>query len=255
MNNYPSLILQCEDSLEGILTAIYEAFVEKNKKVDFSDGDIHISIGEGQNMLLFATEKRVKTDLDKAYKTLNAVQKQISYLAYKRILSALCHFSSDRGDAVLGFLIHGFKKGAQVVEDLANPYVLRVMELSRKVDNESHNFCGFVRFREIGSLLYSEIEPKCDVLPLVKDHFDDRFPNENYAIFDKKRNYALVHKAFGETIFIAEEDWTLDLSGYQDAFEELWIQYFKSIAIVERKNVRCQNNLLPKWYRKNMIEF
>ncbi len=249
------LILQCEDSLEGILTAIYEAFVQKKNLPSYEDGDISICIGEGQNRMLFATEVEIKTDLDRAYKTLNAVQKQISYYAYSQVLSALCHFSPDRGDAVLGFLIHGFAKGARVTEDYANPYVMRVMELARKANNESHNFCGFIRFHDMGKFLYADVEPKCDVLPLMKAHFDDRFVNEHYVIYDKNRKYALVHKAYGESIFVRGEEWNVNFSGYEDAFEELWKGCFAHIAIKERTNPRCQNNLLPKWYRKNMVEF
>ena len=84
MNKCPSLILQCEDSLEGILTAIYDAFVEKNKRGEYHDGDIAIAIGENHDMSLFAEEIRVVTDLDKAQKTLLSIQKKISYQAYKR---------------------------------------------------------------------------------------------------------------------------------------------------------------------------
>ena len=63
MNKCPSLILQCEDSLEGILTAIYDAFVEKNKMNEYKDGDISIEIGENHTMSLFAQQIEVKTDL------------------------------------------------------------------------------------------------------------------------------------------------------------------------------------------------
>ena len=249
------LILRCEDSLEGILTAIYDAFVQKKRLPDFEDGDISISIGEGYNMTLFLEEIEVKTDLDKAYKTLNTVQRQISYYAYSQVLSALCHYAPERGNVVLGFLIHGFAKGSCVTEDYANPYVMRVMELARKANNESHNFCGFVRFHDMGRFLYGEVEPKCNVLPLVKEHFDDRYPNEHYVLYDKTRKYALVHKAFGESIFVSGEDWNVNLDGYQDGFESLWKGYFEHIAIEARRNPRCQNNLLPKWYRRNMVEF
>ena len=48
--------------------------------------------------------------------------------------------------------IAGFPMGAKVIEDMANPYVMRVLELSRKVDNESHLFCGFVRFFDLGKI-------------------------------------------------------------------------------------------------------
>ena len=257
MNNYPSLILQCEDSVEGILTAIYDAFVEKNKMTDFQDGDISIAIGDNLNVNLFAREIQVKTDLNKAQKTLGAIQSRISYKAYKNVMSALCHFALDRGDAAFGYLMKGFSMGAQVTEALGDSYVMRIMELSRKVDNESHLFCGFVRFHDLGKFLYSEVDPKCNVLPQVMDHFEDRFPNEHYVIYDSRRQMALVHPAFGKSFFVYGNEWNIDveLTKRQDQFEVLWTQYFEHIAIKERKNPRCQNNLLPKWYRKNMVEF
>ena len=255
MNNCPSLMLQCEDSLEGILTALYDAFVEKNKMKYYTDGDISIEIGENHTMFLFAQQIYVETDLDKAQKTLMSIQKKISYLAYKSVLSALCHFDADRGNAVLGFLIKGFPMGAKVMEDMADPYVMRILELSRKVNNESHLFCGFVRFFDLGKFLYAEIEPKCNVLPQIMDHFSDRYPNEHYVICDKKREIALIHLAFGESFFVSGNEWNIDLEQQEDYFERLWSQYFKTIAIEERLNPRCQNNLIPKWYRKHMPEF
>ncbi len=255
MNKCPSLILQCEDSVEGILTAIYDAFVEKNKMFHFQDGDISIVIGENQDRFLFAEIIEVETDLNKAQKTLVSIQRKISYLAYKRVLSALCHYDSDRGNAVLGFLIKGFPMGAKVIDVLSDPYVMRIMELSRKVDNESHMFCGLVRFHDLGKFLYSEIEPKCNVLPQVLEHFEDRYPNENYVIYDKKKQIALVHPAFRQSFFVYGDKWNVDVNQYVDRFEELWKEYFVHIEIKERHNPHCQNNLLPKWYRKDMIEF
>lgn len=255
MSSCPSLILQCEDSVEGILSAVYDAFVEKKKMSSYTDGDITIAIGDNLNVHLFARELEVKTDLEKAQKTLSAIQKRIGYQAYKNIVSALCHFALDRGDAVFGYLVKGFAMGAQVTEALSDPYVMRIMELSRKVDNESHLFCGFVRFHDLGKFLYSEVDPKCNVLPQVMEHFEDRFPNEHYVIYDSRHHVALVHQAYGKSFFVYGDVWNIDTTKQHDYFEQLWEEYFRSIAIKERKNTRCQNNLVPKWYRKNMVEF
>ena len=255
MSKCPSLILQCEDSLEGILTAIYDAFVEKNKMEEFCEGDIAIAIGENHTLSLFARQIEVETDLDKAQKTLLSIQKKISFAAYKKVLSALCHYDAERGNVVFRFLLKGFKQGGSVLEVLADPNVMRLIELSRKVDNESHLFCGFVRFFDLGKFLYAEIEPKCHVLPQIMEHFSGRYPNEHYVIYDKKRRVALIHLAYGDSFFVAGDAWNIDLNQHEDYFERLWKQYFKTIAIEERYNPRCQNNLVPKWYRKHMIEF
>lgn len=255
MNKCPYLILQCEDSLEGILTAIYDGFVEKNKKINFQDGDICIAIGEAQDLYLFAKTKTIKTDLSKAQKTLFSIQKKISYFAYKQVVSALCHFDKDRGDAVFGFLVKGFQMGPKVMEALSNPYVMRVMELARKVDNEAHLFTGVLRFHDVGKFLYSEIEPKCNVLPKIMEHFEDRYPNEHYVIYDKKKQMALVHPAYQQSFFVYGDEWNINLTQCTDYFEALWKEYFTHIAIKERHNPTCQNHLLPKWYRKHMPEF
>ncbi|MFR5337313.1 MAG: DUF4130 domain-containing protein [Blautia producta] len=40
-----------------------------------------------------------------------------------------------------------------------------------------------------------------------------------------------------------------------DYFAVLWKQYFSTMEIRERHNEQCQNQLLPKWYRKYMMEW
>lgn len=253
------LILRCEDHIDGILTAIYDAFVYKNHMKSPYEDNITISIGEGGDLSLFAKEETVVTDWKKAQKTVYAIQRKLGYSIYDTVFYALCHFEEDRASAVLGYLVRAFATGSRIREYLADPYVMRVLELSRKVANECQKFYGFLRFRDTGSFLFSELEPKCDVLPVLAEHFSDRYPNEDFIIYDKKRKYALVHPAYQECFFATGEEFRQNLtdkgmSGYQDEFELLWKRYFKSMAIKERKNERCQNNLLPKWYRKTMLE-
>lgn len=44
----------------------------------------------------------------------------------------------------------------------------------------------FIRFRELeNGILFSEITPKAQILTCVADHFEDRFPLENWIIYDK----------------------------------------------------------------------
>ena len=52
------------------------------------------------------------------------------------------------------------------------PAVMRVMELSRKTSNEANSFIRIYQIEELkGNVLYSRIEPKCDVLSQVYAHF------------------------------------------------------------------------------------
>lgn len=260
------LILHCENRIDGILTAIYDAFVYKNRMPGPYQDTISIQIGDGGNVNLFAKEIEVATDSIKAEKTVYAIQSKLGYSIYRTIFHALCHYDEERATVVLGYLVRAFAKGRQIQEYMADPYVMRVLELYRKVGNECQKMEGFLRFRDMGEFLYSEIEPKCDDLPIMQDHFADRYPNENFIIYDSKREYALVHpkyqpcffasrEAIADSIKVLTDKTGEDALAAIDHFEALWRRYFSTIAIEARENERCQNNLLPKWYRKNMLEF
>ena len=136
------IVLRCEDSLEGIFTALFDAFVCKNKmKAPYTDS-ISIAAGEGE-MTLFAREIEVQTDAQKVQKTVYSIQSRLGYPVYDTLLHALCHFEGNRGTAVLGYLVRAFAQGRGISDQLADPFALRVMELSRKVDNELDKLLGF----------------------------------------------------------------------------------------------------------------
>ncbi len=265
------MILRCEDSLEGIFTAIYDAFVYKNRMEQPYTDSIQIAIGEGGNLSLFAREISVVTDADKVYKTVHTIQNRLGYSVYDTLLCALCHFAEDRGSAVLGYLVRAFAKGKSVSEHLSDPYVMRVMELSRKVCNERQRFYGFLRFQlvpmgqldglaEAGAIpggekgiLWAQMEPKCNLVPLMMEHFSDRYPNEHFIIYDPIRKLAAVHEAYHACVLVMGQDLSLS-RGEGDYIEELWKHYFASVEIKARHNERCQQNMMPVWHRKHMPE-
>ena len=249
------IILRCEDSLEGIFTAIYDAFVYKNNLNFPYNDNIQIAIGEEGNLSLFAKEISIKTDITKAQKTVGAIQNKLGFSVFNTLLLALCHYDDNRATIVLAYLVRAFKTGLQIQEYLADEYVMRVLELSRKVSNEADKMRGFLRFKDINNILISEIEPKCNLVPIIAEHFEDRFVNENFIIYDRKRNYSVVHPAYKQSYFVTGKLINSDKLATNDYFEDLWKQYFNTMEIKERENYNCQRTLLPEWYRKNMVEF
>lgn len=257
------IILLCQDSIDGIFTAIYEGFRIKNEKYgakgeNYQD-NIEICMKSDYEISMFAQYISVETDYEKSYKTAGAIKNRMGIESYYRVLNALCHFSSDRGTKVFGYLIRGFKMGEAVMEILSDRYVMDTMELARKANNEALRFKGFVRFKEIGNTLYSVIEPKCNMIPLIGGHFSDRYPNENWIIYDKNRKLAAVHRKYDQWIIVdgdsVDGQYLESEFERQDHYGELWKAFYNAVYIKERKNEKCQNNMIPKWYRKNMLEF
>lgn len=60
-------------------------------------------------------------------------------------------------------------------------------------------------FQEIGGrFLLAKIQPGNDILSLMALHFSNRFPNENWVIYDEKRQKALCHEKGKECVMRKE---------------------------------------------------
>lgn len=253
------IIFVCEDSIESILSSIYTAFEYCKKGYSPLDLDIIINSSGSYDIELFATYIHIDTDIDKASKTINHIKHKLGFYIYTDVLRTLCHYDNNRGTILFKYLYDCFKYGASEMSNLSKDYVRSIMEMSRKVGNEAHHYYGFVRFNNYNGILYSQIQPKCNIIPMIIEHFSDRFPCENWIIEDKTRKTFAVHKAFGDTqIIIGEYDIDVMFNNslqINDEYEELWKIFFDSIAIKERENKNCQRNLLPLWMRTYMNEF
>ena len=148
----------------------------------------------------------------------------------------------------------------QLMGNLANPAIHRVFELARFTANEAHYHLEFLRFRELeNGILYAEIGPKNNVLTFIVPHFADRFPLENFVIYDERRNIYAMHPARGDWYLVYGEEEVNQiehtLSQEEKKYSELFCQFFHTIAIKERENYRLQRNMLSLRYREYMTEF
>lgn len=257
-------IYHCDNSIDGILTALFDAFTCKKALTKETPWDklpadiITIQPGEGGNYSLFSTWIDVETDADKAALTMQTIQKRLGMRVYDAVFHTLCHYDDGRANLLFHFLIKAFQTGPRIIDMLADPHVMSIFEYDRKVSNEAHFFIELMRFTAIPGALYGRISPKCTVLPFICDHFVDRYYHENFIIYDETHQIAAVHKA-GASDFFLTDDPTMDVDmerfKEQDPFTSLWGVFFDSVAIKQRDNERCQNTLLPKWYRKHLDEF
>jgi len=252
------IVLLHDGTLDGIFTAIYDGFVIKNKRYKESYNDnISVENIHTYQQQFFREYIVVKTDSDKAAKTVDSIVKKMGFSGYDIAMGVACHFSEEAGEVLFGYLVRGFKTGKEVINKLTDTYVMRAFELSRKTYHESHQFREFIRFSDVKGRLYAKIEPKCNILHTLGGHFADRFPAENWIIYDEKHHVAAVHPQYNEWFLVddTEVDFERLDSMAQDEYVDLWKLFVDTIAIEQRKNERCQNNFVPKWYRKNMTEW
>ncbi len=245
----------CEDTPEGIFTAVYDAWAAR-----IPDDRLHLMTEQEMNFSLFTEYRQVETDQEKAVKVARSIRQKIADEAYVQVYYASLSDEEDKVDAIYHFLKQGFRYGARVLDMHGLAQVCRVYELYRAVSNENQKYRGFVRFAEIGrqgqKILLARIRPKNQLLPLLGQHFADRFGQENFAIIDDERAMGYFH---GETAFLSKVDIAqidrLWREKRDTAYEELFRTFFHSIAIKERENYVCQRTMCPIRYRDYMVEF
>lgn len=257
-------LYQCEDSLEGIFTAIYNIYEDKRNREE-------VMVCTDEENLLFAEAVMVQTDVDKAEKVIRTLRRQFGEEDYYSLCLALASEDERKAQAVYRTVAKGItakcRKG-HLLDDLSDEWVHLAFALGRAAGREYDHLRGFLRFEELEQgILYAQIEPKNRILPFLMNHFADRFPKENFMIYDESRKILGIHEA-GDFNHSRRNSWYLvqcgeeltvnvstERSETERAYQKLFHYFCQKIAIQERRNLNLQRNMLPLRYREYMTEF
>lgn len=252
-------IYLCDNSIDGIFTAIYLAWSSRyghsNIKIEEkSEGSKY------SNIELFSEYITVDTDLDLASKVSASIRSKISEEAFEMVCRVALSDYMGKADMIYRFLILGFHIGSAITQQLSNEIVNEVFKINRYVSREAYHFIEFIRFSEQeNGMLTAVIHPKNNVITLITPHFEDRFPQERFLIYDENRKLASLHLPGNPWILAQLPQMQIKdidkVSFVEDEYRDLWKTFFDHIAIRERINPKLQRNNLPIRFRKDMTEF
>lgn len=248
-------VLVCEDTLEGILSAVHYAYMSR-----YGHDYTSIAIEGYLEQKMFTDYIQIDTDLDKAERVAQSIIRKISPQAYQWVEQAAmsCH-KDEKGDAIYRFLILGYAMGVASLGYLSNDAVLTVYKLAREVSRETQRLRGFVRFGQLDNgVMFAKLDPKHNQLIFLGRFFEERFPQMHWMIYDETRHLVCVHEA-GKAFYMMcnqqmEGEITQHYSTEETKFLAWWQTFVDTIAIKERHNPRCQMQMMPKMYWKNMPE-
>lgn len=252
------VVVICKNTIESIYSGIYQAYEMK-----CDPADTRLALEEEYEPELFDECIEVSPDPEKAAKVKRTLHREFGRENTRYLSYALVAGAADRADAVYHTIVVGLKRrlGFRVLENLADPYVMRVLELKRAVENEFLHLRGFLRFRELESgILYARMRPHHYVLELLMNHFEDRLPGEDFIIYDTGRGIMGVHQKDMEIYYVNHigdhgKENTPVYSDEELLYSEWFRGFCKSIAIKERKNTDLQRQMLPLRFRSDMTEF
>ncbi|WP_300564131.1 TIGR03915 family putative DNA repair protein [uncultured Acetatifactor sp.] len=252
----PMIVYRCEDTLESVFTAIYQAYEEKR-----NHDDTILSLTD--DPLLFAEDIPVTADEEKTRKVMRTLERRFGREDCERLAMALASEDEGKAQAIYRTVVQGLRgrcRPGHLFDNLADVWVHRAFALARGVSTEVGHQLQFLRFQELeNGMLFSRIGPKNDVVVFVMPHFADRLPIENFVIYDEKRNLFGIHPA-GKPWYLlrgeeADRPQNLRYSDREREYQELFRQFCHTITVEGRENRKLQRGMLPLRFREYMVEF
>jgi len=238
-----------DGSFEGLLTAIYDGYYEKNPPRQ-------IIPKWAYQFELTKTFHEVVTNSDKFSKVSKAILDKIGREAFVKIYYAFLSEDTYAGITIFNYVKLGFKLGTRIQLYLTEPTVAKIEELNRKVGNERHRFLGLLRFHKLNSgVYYAPYSPQYNISQIIVPHFAKRLATMNFIIHDTKRKIATIYDSDTKEWYLSAFDANQYSLIAEDKYQhELWKAFFKNIAIKERKNPNLQRQFMPKMYWGYLVE-
>lgn len=235
-----------DGSFEGLLCCVFESYQWKETPLAIHSDE------EEQGLLL--ESKWIDTDSSRAERVLKSIPLRICNEAEEWVRLGFWSGTPDKEMLLLNFLYLGFTHGRKVMDMLADDTVNALQKAVQQLQREAHLYLGFVRFSVYGQVMAAVIEPKGFVLPVIQDHFCDRFHGESFMIYDKTHRMALIHQP-GQQDIIPLDEWVPPApDAAEEEYRRLWQGFYNAIGIRERKNDRLRSSLMPKRYWKHLTE-
>lgn len=198
----------------------------------------------------------IETDFEKSKRVFEGIEKLIGYHAlYNTYHAFLCEIEKNREMDILKYLCDGFTTGPVINNRLTLSYVYHVMAMKRRSYGECHRLKGLLRFIEIdNNLFYASIHPDNNIIEPLGQHFVRRLPTQNFMIHDKIRQLCFLYNGTEYKIVSCKDFQLPEISEKEGLYQSLWKAFYKTIAIKERTNPRCQMQFMPKKYCQDLIE-
>jgi probable DNA metabolism protein len=235
-----------------LLSAIFYAY--KNKI-----NPEKICTRNGHQPGLFEKQIEIATDISNSERVWRGLKRHLGRESSKQVY--LAHLT---GEIEINTLIYQYIRAAmppkpEEFQEQGTTAAIEIERLSHKVSLEAHRMKGFTRFSQLGQNFYAaRINPCYDVLPLIRRHFENRYADQQWIIYDTERGYGFFYDTNSSyEVQIPAHD-IFEAPGFAQAdektYQNLWKQYFESVNISQRNNPKAHLRQLPRRYWKYLPE-
>lgn len=245
-----------DGSFYGLLTCIFESYERKHKMVKLCvEGAFTID--------MFGDSITIEANKEKALRVWKGLNQRINATHRQDFYTCWYADEVEVWQLMFDYALYIFDSVAGVDQNYGNDLVLGLSQISKKISRERHRMKAFIRFQKGANQLYhAVVNPDYNVLPLVAAHFQRRYADQPWVLYDERRHYGLYYdlKRVQEVIFeyteanavATQADIVLD--DCELLYATLWKDYFNNTNIKERKNMKLHIQHVPKRYWRYLTE-
>ncbi|WP_242927812.1 TIGR03915 family putative DNA repair protein [Pontibacter vulgaris] len=246
-----------DGTFEGLLSVVFEAYERKAWPTSIVQESIAQPVMFGENVA-------VVTDDLKAARVWQGLQKKLSVSALQALYHTYLWEQPGFEMLIFDYARLTFSSNDSIEGNYTAASVLQIQQIAKQVHREKHRMEAFVRFEKTADdLFYATISPDFNVLPLIIQHFEKRYADQRWAIYDIKRSYGAYYDLASTSLMhlsaaqAGRQKGKLPESARhyeEDLYQQLWQVYFKHVNIPERKNPKLHLRHMPKRYWKYLSE-
>ena len=260
----PSIVLY-EPSFEGWLSAVFYVYANRLQE----DMSLQLIAQDCYVPSLLSHANSIETNEKHAQRVLFKLNQLLGRSGMRNILWGFLSEKDNIGTTLFQVVKYAIDYPSRhIMDDVGNLNVLELVQTVKSVGREKHRMEAFVRFEHtVEDIYFARVEPDFNVLPLIGEHFRQRYQDQHWAIYDLARGYGIYYDKSKSTPkrpaalqTITELDETVLRnpasihSEDEQRYQRFWQGYFTNVNIKERKNARLHKQYLPQRYWKYLSE-
>ena len=250
-----------DGTMTGLLSCVFRAF-------EFKEFDVKVTANPQAQNGLFDDFIHVASNESQGQRVWQGLKQKVSSSSLKAFYYAFLSEKEQAFQNLFDFAVYVFQNQRPVDKDYGHHAVIGMSQWCKQVGREKHRMEAFVRFKKAkDGLFLSLVKPDFNVLPIISRHFKERYQDQRWLIYDEQRHYGIyydlddVHQIEMNAEIVDpqirighSQSFSIELDDEEVLYDQLWKDYFKSVNIQARQNMKLHIQYVPKRYWRYMNE-
>ncbi|MHA5055849.1 TIGR03915 family putative DNA repair protein [Acinetobacter schindleri] len=250
-----------DGTMTGLLSCIFRAF-------KFREFEVRITANPHAQNGLFDDFIHVASNDAHGQRVWQGLKQKVGSGSLRAFYYTFLAEQEQAFQVLFDFAVYVFQSQRPVDQDYGHAAVLGMSQWAKQVGREKHRMEAFVRFKKCqDGLFLSLIKPDFNVLPIISKHFKERYQDQTWLIYDEQRKYGIyydlkkLHQVEMNAVQIDpqvrlghSQSFSVELDDEELLYDQLWKDYFHSVNIQARKNMKLHIQYVPKRYWRYMNE-